>query len=99
MFISKVSSSGVKNDNQVIYALQFTGQAVPQNDQGTVLKATTKSPSSKIRTVVSRQGVKSKIKTVKGKVAKFVYTVEFLTPETFLENGKIEFGSGNPLTF
>ncbi|NEQ08522.1 MAG: hypothetical protein F6K63_25775 [Moorea sp. SIO1G6] len=48
---------------------------------------------------MSKQGLKSKIKTVKGKVAKFVSTVEFLTPETFLENGKIEFGSGNTLTF
>ncbi|NEO36659.1 MAG: hypothetical protein F6J90_10125 [Moorea sp. SIOASIH] len=83
---------------QIIYALQFSGQAIPQNDQGTVLKATTHAPSSSITSVV-KQGVDAQIETVEGGVAQFSSTVEFLTDNTFTESGTITFGQGNSLRF
>ncbi len=53
MLTSKVISSESNSNKPIIYALQFKGQVVPQNEQGTILTATTKSPSSSIKSVVS----------------------------------------------
>ncbi len=84
---------------RVLYALQFTGGAQPANEAGTVLKASTSSPSSTITTGVSASGVSANIVPVQGESARFESTVTMIEGGTFREEGSITFGGGNVVRF
>jgi hypothetical protein len=85
--------------NQVIYALQFNGQAAPKNDEGTVLGAETSSPSSTIKTTVGAAGVSGGIERIDGDAASFVSEVRAGENGAFDEDGTITFGDGNSFEF
>ena len=52
---------------QILYTMQFKGRAVPADDAGTVLKATTTAPSCTITTVVGANGVSGSLQPTGGK--------------------------------
>jgi hypothetical protein len=80
---------------QVLYTMQFKGQAVPANDAGTVLKATTTAPSCTITTVVGATGVSGSLQPTGGSQARFESQVTFTGETSFHEEGSITFGD-NP---
>ena len=77
---------------QILYTMQFKGQAVPANDTGTVLKATTTAPSCTITTVVGATGVSGSLQPAGGGQAHFESQVTFTGETSFQEAGSITFG-------
>lgn len=77
---------------QILYTMQFKGQAVPVNDVGTVLKAVTTAPSCTITTVVGATGVKGSLQPAGGGQARFESQVTFTGETSFQEEGSITFG-------
>lgn len=84
---------------QLTYAMRFTGQATPANDAGTVLKASTTSPSTTITSTVGDGGLTGSIEAAQGGNAHFASQVEFTSQSAFTESGSITFGEGNRLEF
>ena len=76
---------------QILYTMQFKGQAVPVNDVGTVLKATTTAPSCTITTVVGAAGVSGSLQPTSGGQARFESQVMFTSETSFQEAGTITF--------
>jgi hypothetical protein len=86
--------------HQIIYALQFKGQAAPSSDTSSVLKATTSAPSSTIATTVGPEGVNGSIQPAAGGTAQFASEVSLTTETSFQEAGTIPFGdAGHRLRF
>lgn len=77
---------------QILYTMQFKGRAVPVNEAGTVLKATTTAPSCAITTVVGANGVSGSLQPTSGGQASFESQVTFTGETTFQEEGSITFG-------
>ncbi|MBI3801323.1 MAG: hypothetical protein HY268_30670 [Deltaproteobacteria bacterium] len=77
---------------QILYTMQFKGQAIPANDAGTVLKATTTAPSCTITTVVGAAGVNGSLQPIGGGQARFESQVTFTDETSFQEAGTITFG-------
>jgi hypothetical protein len=85
---------------EIIYAMQFTGRATPQNAEGTVLKATTTAPSCTITTTTGTDGVSGTLQRAAGDQATFESEVVFSDGSTFTETGTIAFGTnGHRLRF
>lgn len=79
---------------QVIYAMQFKGQAGP-GATPTVMKAATSSPSCTFTTVVGPEGVHGSLQPGAGGRASFESEVTITGETSFLEAGSIRFGDGN----
>jgi hypothetical protein len=77
---------------QIIYVLQFIGQAAPEEGSATVLKATTTAPSSSVTTVIGPDGVRGALQRVAGEQATFESRVTFSSESAFQESGTISFG-------
>ncbi|HJY81012.1 MAG TPA: hypothetical protein VKK81_08020 [Candidatus Binatia bacterium] len=77
---------------QILYTMQFKGQAVPANDAGTVLKATTTAPSCTITTVVGATGVSGSLQPTAGGQGRCESQVTFTGETSFQEAGSITFG-------
>lgn len=85
---------------QLLYTMQFKGRAVPANDAGTVLKATTTAQSCTISTVVGDAGVTGSLQPTNGGQASFESQVTFTGEASFQEVGSITFGDkGHRLYF
>lgn len=85
---------------QILYTMQFKGQASPANESGTVLKATTTAPSCSITTAVGPQGVNGTLQSAAGEEAAFESEVTFTGETSFQESGSISFGkNGHRLRF
>lgn len=84
---------------QMMYALRFTGQAIPAGPDGNVLHASTSSPSSTITSQVGTDGLIGTIEGTAGDEATFTSEVTFTSATDFLETGTITFGDGNTLHF
>jgi hypothetical protein len=84
---------------QLTYAMRFTGQAIPANDDGTALTAATTSPSTTITSTVGDTGLTTTIEPAQGDTATFTSQVAFSSASAFTESGTITFGEGNRLTF
>ena len=84
---------------QFTYAMRFTGQATPASPEGSVLHASTSSPSTTITSRVDADGLTGTIEAVPGDDASFISEVTFTTEHDFLETGTITFGAGNALRF
>jgi hypothetical protein len=72
--------------------MQFKGRAVPANDAGTVLKATTTAPSCTITTLVGTKGVTGSLQPTGGGQAQCESQVTFTGETAFQEEGFITFG-------
>ena len=80
---------------QIIYTMQFKGQAAPVEGTSGVLKATTTATSCCITTTVGDAGVRSTLQPAEGGKAAFESTVTFTGETTFHEAGTISFGESN----
>jgi hypothetical protein len=79
---------------QIIYAMQFKGQAGP-GASPTMMKATTNSPSCTLTTVIGPEGVHGSVQPAAGGKASFESEVTVTGETSFLESGSIRFGDGN----
>ena len=79
---------------QIIYVMQFRGQAAPSSDNPNVLKASTIAPSCNVRTVVDAAGVSSNIEQTGDGIAAFESEVTLTGGTSFQESGTIRFGDG-----
>jgi hypothetical protein len=83
---------------QLLYAMQFKGQATPGPAPG-VLKAATRSPSSRLTSLAGPCGLESRLECISGGEAEFESTVTFVGDSHFVESGSIRFGDGHVLRF
>jgi len=85
---------------QIMYVLQFKGQAAPSPDADNVLTAATEAASCTVRTVADASGVSATIDESSGDAAQFESVVTLTGGTTFQESGSISFGDGaNKLYF
>lgn len=84
---------------QIIYAMQFKGQATPVSESPMVMKVETSCPSGSISSTVGANGLESGIQAASGGEATFESTVEMTSEANFKEAGSITFGPGNRLYF
>ena len=78
--------------HQIIYAMQFIGQATPQERMPNVLRAATTASSCSLTTVAGPEGVQGSPQPVAGEEATFESEVVFSDASTFQESGGIRFG-------
>jgi hypothetical protein len=79
---------------QIIYALQFKGQAAPKAGSTGVLKAATTASGCTLTTSVGRDGVTGNLQPQAGEQAQFESEVTLTGENQFLESGTISFGDG-----
>ena len=79
---------------QMIYALQFKGQAAPVEGASGVLKVTTSAPSCTVSTKVGTDGVHGDLRPLDGGTARFESEVTLADDNSFKESGTITFGEG-----
>ncbi len=82
---------------QLVYALRFTGQAVPSGTAGNVLTVATLAPSASISSHIGLDGLSGSFATTEGGVAIFECEIIFTSETSFLETGTIWFGDANRL--
>ena len=80
---------------QIVYSMQFKGQAASVAGSSTVLKAITNAPSCLVTTMVGPEGVSGSWKATAGDKASFESEVTITGETSFLESGSIRFGEGN----
>ena len=79
---------------QIVYVMQFRGQAAPSSDRPNVLLASTTASSCNVRTSMDPEGVACSVEAVDGGTAAFQSEVTLTGGTGFQESGTIEFGSG-----
>ena len=84
---------------QVIYALQFKGQAQPVEGTEGLLRAATESPSSIVRTEIGDNGVTGSVEQTAGGGTRFESEVRFTAEGVFQETGSIQFGDASSIRF
>src|SRR5260370_11534787 len=85
---------GGKSMKQLIYVMQFSGQAAPVAGASNVLKARTSAASCTIGTRVGADGVDSAVQPLPGGTASFESEVTVTGANSFVESGRIRFGDG-----
>ena len=80
---------------QLMYSMQFTGQATPVEGSPNVLKATTFAPSCTMTTVIDASGVNGAFEPIAGERATFESEVVLSATTAFQERGTITFGLGH----
>lgn len=80
---------------QIIYAMQFKGQAAPKAGSSTVMKAATTASSCRLTTVAGPAGVNATLEPASGGTARFESEVTITGDSSFLESGSIRFGDGD----
>lgn len=83
---------------QIVYAMRFHGEGAPTGDEG-VMRAATRSPSSRILSMVGASGLDGSIDAVDGGEATFVSEVRMTGDTSFTETGTITFGDGHSFDF
>jgi hypothetical protein len=78
---------------QLIYGMQFTGQAVPVETSPGVLHARTSAPSCNITSLIGPEGLAGIVNLAAGGTAGFESEVTFTDESSFLESGRISFGN------
>jgi len=85
---------------QIIYAMQFTGNAAPVAGSSSVLKAVTTASSCSLTTVAGPDGASGRLEAVSGGQADFESEVTLTGETSFREAGTIRFGeTSHRLTF
>jgi hypothetical protein len=85
--------------SQLIYVLQFEGNAGPVEGKEGVMQAATHASAAQITTKIEAGGVSGSIAPLDGPGADFQSEVTFTGETSFLESGTITFGGGASLTF
>src|SRR5438105_2945867 len=84
---------------QLIYVLQFKGNAAPVEGQEGVMRAATHAAAAQITTTIGPDGVSGSIAALGGPGADFESEVTFTGETSFLESGTIRFGEHSSLRF
>jgi hypothetical protein len=84
---------------ELVFALEFTGTAVPVPGSPNRLRATTSAPDQTLQTVLKPDGVHAAVQRMGGEAATFESEVEMLADGAFLESGSIAYGSAGKVTF
>jgi hypothetical protein len=85
---------------QLIYAMQFVGQAAPVTGSAGVMRAATTATSCTLTTTAGPAGVSGKLTDAPGETAQFESEVTITGETSFREAGSIRFGQGiHRLTF
>jgi hypothetical protein len=85
---------------QLIYAMQFSGQAVPVDGSPGTLRAHTRAPSCSMTSLVGPEGLAGAVHPAAGGNAAFESEVTFTGESSFVESGRISFGNdGHQIRF
>jgi hypothetical protein len=77
---------------QLLYVLQFKGNASPANEAGTILKATSTAPGCRVTTTIGADGVAADLQPTDGARASFESEVRITGATSFQEKGTISIG-------
>jgi hypothetical protein len=84
---------------EIVFALQFRGQAGPVPGSESTRQARSTAPSQTLSTVLGRDGIHVRIDTAPGESAVLESRVERFGDGTFVEDGTITYGSAGSVTF
>jgi hypothetical protein len=84
---------------EIVFALQFRGQAGPLPGSPSQRQARSTAPSQTLSTVLGRDGVQARIDPMAGESAVLQSRVERFGDGTFVEDGTISYGSAGSVTF
>jgi hypothetical protein len=84
---------------EIVFVLQFTGQAGPVAGSASLRQARTSAPSQSWRTVLGADGVASRVAPVAGDSAVLESRVERFGDGSFIEDGTITYGRAGAVTF
>jgi hypothetical protein len=84
---------------EIVFALQFRGQAGPLPGSPSQRQARSTAPSQTLSTVLGRDGVQARIDPTAGESAVLQSRVERFGDGTFVEDGTISYGSAGSVTF
>jgi len=84
-------SGSSRTMRQLVYALRFTGQAVPSGTAGNVLTVATSAPSCKMSSHIGLDGLSGSFVTTEGGIALFECEIVFTGETSFLVTGTIWF--------
>jgi hypothetical protein len=82
---------------QIFYAMVFEGKGEPAGEG--VLRAATRSASTRLTSSIGAHGLESQRETVDGGVAEFTSEVRLTGDTSFTETGMIRFGNGHSIEF
>lgn len=80
---------------QLMYVMQFKGTAAPKSGVSGVIEASTRAASSSLSSIVSSDGVTTKLMQLDGEHASFESEVTLTGETSFRESGTIRFGDSN----
>jgi hypothetical protein len=84
---------------EIVFALEFRGQAGPLPGSPSKRQARSTAPSQTLSTVLGRDGVHARIDTAAGESAVLESRVERFGDGTFVEDGTITYGSAGSVAF
>ena len=84
---------------ELVFALQFKGNARPVEGAERKLAAKTTAGSQVLRTAVTAKGIQAKSESRPGPRATFESEVQITGDGTFVEAGRIRYGKARMLTF
>jgi hypothetical protein len=84
---------------ELVFALEFKGQAAPVAGSDTRLRARTSATGQTLRSVLKPDGLQAGIESMGGDAASFESEVEIIGDGAFVESGRITYGSAGTVTF
>ena len=84
---------------ELVFALEFKGNAAPVAGSETRMQASTSASSQTLRTILKADGVHPAIESSGGEAAAFQSTVDVVGEGQFVESGTIKYGSAGSVTF
>ena len=84
---------------EIVFALEFRGQAGPVPGSDSKRQARSTAPSQTLATVLERDGVRARIDATAGDTAVLESRVERFGDGTFVEDGTITYGAAGSVTF
>ena len=85
--------------HEIVFALEFRGQAGPVAGSTSMRQARSVAPSQTLCTVLGADGVRARVEHVEGEVAVLESRVERFGDGTFVEDGAITYGSAGRVLF
>jgi hypothetical protein len=84
---------------EVVFALEFTGQAGPVGGDGRRRQARSEAPSQTLRSIIGANGVEGGIEPAAGERAVLESRIERFDDGSFVEDGSITYGSAGRILF
>ena len=84
---------------ELAFALEFRGRAGPVEGSTTLRQARTSAPSQALRTVIGTDGIDARIDPLTGEQAILESRVERFPDGSFVEDGRVTYGSAGGITF